>query len=101
MKSASNGGALNGSLQILHSHVLLVAPLGTGHMVQPSTDQHESGITIWETPHSTSAAAYLLVQTFNEIIGADASPVFTGKIGVGQRLFNAIFHLRGGFFQIH
>ena len=38
MKSASNGGVLNGSLQVLHVHVLLVAPLGTGYMAQPGTD---------------------------------------------------------------
>ena len=29
MKSDSNGGILNGCLQVLHVHVFLVAPLGT------------------------------------------------------------------------
>ena len=32
VKSAGNGGILKGSLQMLHVHVLLVAPLGAGHM---------------------------------------------------------------------
>ena len=32
MKSASNGGVLKGSLQVLHVHVLLVAPPGANHM---------------------------------------------------------------------
>ena len=32
MKSVGNGGILNGSLQMLHIHVLFVTPLGTSHM---------------------------------------------------------------------
>ena len=56
MKSASNGGALKGNLQVLHVHVLLVAPLGTGHMAQASTDKHKGRITVRETAHHTSAA---------------------------------------------
>ena len=39
MKSAGNGGVLNGSLQMLHIHVLLISPLGAGYMTQPGTDQ--------------------------------------------------------------
>ena len=61
MKSAGNRDILNGSLQMLHVHVLLVAPLGTGHMAQPGTDQHERGIAVRETPHLPSAAANLPV----------------------------------------
>ena len=38
MKSASNRGIVKGRLQVLHVHVLLVAPLGTGHMAQPGTN---------------------------------------------------------------
>ena len=82
MKSASNRGILKGRLQVLHVHVLLVAPLGTGYMAQPGTDQHESGIAIWEAPHHTGAATNLPVQPFNNIVGADTSPVFAGKIAV-------------------
>ena len=39
MKSASNRGILKGRLQVLHVHVLLVAPLSTGHMAQPGFDR--------------------------------------------------------------
>ena len=32
MESAGNGGILNGGLQVLHIHVLFVAPLGASYM---------------------------------------------------------------------
>ena len=82
MKSASDGGVLKSSLQVLHVHVLLVAPLGAGHMAQPGADKHEGRVTIWETAHHTGTAADLPVESFNDIIGTDASPVFTGKLTV-------------------
>lgn len=86
---------------MLHIHVLLVAPLGAGHMAQPGADQHEGGVAVWETAHYTSAAADLPVEPFNDVIGTDASPVFAGKIAVSQRFLNAILHLLGGLFQLH
>ena len=49
MKSVSSGGILKGRLQVLHVHILLVAPLGTGHMAQPGTDQHQSRVADRET----------------------------------------------------
>ena len=101
MKSASNGGILNGSLQMLHVHVLLVAPLGAGHMAQPGTDQHKCRVTVREADNYTSAAADLPVQPFNHIVGADASPVLTGKIAVSQRFLNSILHLLSSLFQLH
>ena len=101
MKSANNGGILNGSLQMLHVHVFLVAPLGAGYMAQPGTDQHQSRVTVREASNHAGAAADLPVQPFNHIIGADTSPVLTGKIAVGQRFLNAILHLFGGFLQLH
>ena len=48
MKSVGNGGILNGSLQVLHVHVLLAAPLGTCHMAEPGADQHQGGVAIAE-----------------------------------------------------
>ena len=57
MKLASNGGILNGSLQVLHVHVFLVTPLGTGYMAQPGADQHESRVAVRETTHHTGTAA--------------------------------------------
>ena len=82
MKSASNGGILNGSLRVLHVHVLLVASMGASHMAQPGTNQHEGRVAVREAAYHTGAAANLLVQPFNDIVGADASPVLTGKIAV-------------------
>ena len=57
MRSASNGSVLNGSLQVLHLHVLLVAPLGASHMAQAGTDQHQSGVAVREATHHTGTAA--------------------------------------------
>ena len=90
VKSASNGGVLNSSLQVLHVHVLLVAPLSVGHMAQPGTDQHEGGVGVREAAHQMGTAADIPVEPFNDVIGTDASPVFAGKIAVGKRLLNAV-----------
>ncbi len=57
-------------------------------MAQPGTDQHESGVAIRETAHHTGTATDLPVQPLNDIVGADVSPVFTGKIAVGKDLLN-------------
>ena len=84
MKSASKGGIVKGSLQVLHVHVLLVAPLGASHMAQPGTDQHEGRVAVRKAAYHTSAAADLSVQPLNDIVGADTGPVLTGKIAVGQ-----------------
>ena len=86
---------------MLHVHVLLVTPLGTSHMAQSGTDQHESRIAVRETANYTGAAADLPVQPFNDVVGADTSPIFAGKIALGQRFFNAILYLLGCFFQLH
>ena len=101
MKSASKDGVLKDRLQVLHVHVLLVAPLGTGHMAQSGTDQQESRIAVREDSHHTGTATNLPVQPFDDIVGADTSLVFAGKIAVGQRFFNTVFHLLGRFFQFH
>lgn len=61
MKSASNGDVLDGSLQVLHVHVLLISPLGASHMAQPGTDQHQSRVAIRETAHYTGSVANLLI----------------------------------------
>ena len=75
---------------MFHIHVLLVALLDTGHMTQPSAGQRESRVAIQETAYHTSAARDLPVQLFNDVVGANASPVFTGKIVVGLRFLNTI-----------
>ena len=101
MKSASNGSILNGSLQVFHIHVLLVTPLGAGHMAQPGTDQHQCRVTVRKTAHYMSAAADFPAQPFNDIIGTDAGSAFTGKNAVSQRFLNAILHLLCNLFQPH
>lgn len=93
MKSASNGGILKDRLQVLHVHILLVASLGAGQMVQPGTGQYEGRVAVWETTHHTGATANLPIQPFNDIVGADSGPVLAGKIAVGQRFLNTILHL--------
>ena len=69
---------------MLHVHVLPVAPLGTGHMAQPGTDQHEGGVAVREAAYHAGTAADLPVEPFNDVIGTDAGPVFAGKIAVGM-----------------
>ena len=101
MRSASNGGVLKGSLQVLHVHVLLVAPLGAGHMAKPGADQHEGGVAVREATHHSGTAANLPVEPFNDFVGSDTGPVFTGKLAVGKRLLNAVLHLLGSLFQLH
>ena len=101
MKSASNGGVLNGNLQVLHIHVLFVAPLGAGHMAQPGTDQHRCRVTVRKTAHYMSAAADFPAQPFNDIVGTDAGSAFTGKNAVSQRFLNDILHLLCNLFQPH
>ena len=69
---------------MLHVHIFLVAPLGTCHMAQPRTDQHEGRIPIWKSPHYLGAAADLPVETLNDIVGSDPGLVFIGEIAVGK-----------------
>ena len=82
MKSASNGGVLQGSLQVLHVHVHLVAPLGAGHMAQAGTDQHEGGVTIREGTNHTGPAADLPIEPLDDIVGPDAGPMLERKLTV-------------------
>ena len=67
---------------MLHVHVFLVAPLGTCHMAQPRADQHQGGVAVRECPHHAGSAADLTVQPLDYVVGADACPVFAGKVAV-------------------
>ena len=96
MRSASYGNILSGHLQVLHIYVLLVAPLGVGHIAQPGTDQHKGRVTVRETAHHAGAVADLPIHPFYGIIGSDAVPVFTGKIAVGQCFLDTVLYLLGG-----
>ena len=55
---------------MFHIHVLLVAPLGAGHMAQPGTDQHQSRVAVWVTTHELGTATDLSIQSFNNIVGS-------------------------------
>ena len=101
MKSAGNRDVVQSRLQMLHIHVLLVAPLRSRRMTQPCTDQHQRRVPIGERSHHTRPAADLPVQPFDRIVGADTRPVLAGKITAGQRLLDAVLDLLGSFLQLH
>ena len=79
MKSVGNRGVLQGSLQMLHVHVLFIAPLGAGHIAQAGTDQHEGGVAIREGAHHPGSAADFPVEPLNNVVGPDAGPVLERK----------------------
>ena len=101
MKSAGNRGVLHDRLQVLHVHVFLAAPLGARHMAEPGADQHQGGVAVRECPHHAGPAADLTVQPLDHVVGADAGPVFAGKIAVGQRFLNAVLDLLSCLLQFH
>ena len=82
MKSAGNRGVIHDRLQVLHVHVFLVAPLGARHMAQPRADQHQGGVAVRERSYHSRPSADLTVQPLDHVVGADARPVFAGKITV-------------------
>ena len=94
--SPDANSVLKGGLQMLHVHILLVAPLGTGHMAQPGTDQHEGGVAVRETAHHAGMVADFPVEPLNDVIGTDASPVFTGEIAVCKRLLKIRYNYDEG-----
>ena len=101
MKSAGNRGVVQSRLQELHVHVFLAASLGTCHMAKAGADQHQGRVTVRERPYHAGPAADLTVQPLDHVVGADARPVFAGKIAVGQRLLNAVLDLLGSLLQLH
>ena len=69
---------------MLHVHVFFAAPLGARHMAEPGTDQHQGGVAIRECPHHAGTPTDLTVQPLDHVVGADAGPVFAGKIAVSE-----------------
>ena len=59
-------------------------------MAQSRTDQHQGRVPIRERPHHTRPAADLSVQPFDHIVCADASPMLTWEVAVGQCFFNTV-----------
>ena len=74
-----------------HIHILLIAPLGAGHMAQSGADQHEGRVPVRESPHHPRAAADLPGQTLGHVVHTDACPMFYREFKVGQRLLNTGF----------
>ena len=81
---------------MLHVHLFLAAPLGESRV-----DQHQSRVPVREHPHHTGPAADLTVQPLDHIVGADARPVLTGKVTLGQRFLNAVLDFLGRLLQLH
>ena len=50
MKSTSNGGILNSSLQMLHVHIFL-SPTGYDYKAWSGTDQHKGRVSVQEPPN--------------------------------------------------
>ena len=84
-KSAGNRDVVQSRLQMVHIHVLLVAPLGSSHVAKPRADQHQGGVLVGERSRHTRPAADLTVHPLDHIVGADTRPVLAGKITAGQR----------------
>ena len=70
-------------------------------MAKSGADQRQGGISVREHPYHPRPSADLTFQPLDHIVGADAGPMLTGKIAVGQRLFNAVLDLLGGLLQLH
>ena len=86
---------------MLHVHVLLATPLGSGNMTQSGTDQHECRISIRKCTYHTRPASDLTVQALNDIVGSDLQLVLGREIHVRHRFFHAVAHLFRRFFQLH
>jgi len=83
MKSVDNRDVVQSRLSVLHTHVLLVAPLGTCHMAKPRADQHQGEIPVGERLyHAGCPTVDLAVRQFDHVVAADARPVFAGKVAV-------------------
>lgn len=103
--SAANGVSqqwriLNGNLQMLHVHVLLVFPLVIGHMAQSYTSQHQTVGTLPTTRVQRQISRFG-VQPFNDIVCTDTGSVLAGKSAVSQCFFNASLHFLGSHVQLH
>ena len=56
--------------QQFHAHVALYAPLGTGDVPQPCTDQHQRRFSIREGSNHSRPSPNLTVQTFQHVVGS-------------------------------
>ena len=86
--------------QVLHAHVLFIVPLGLGTYHSQAQTIIRAVLLSGKLPTTRGAATTLQVQTFNHIVDADTSPMFTGKVAVDQRFLSAIL-LLVRFLQLH
>ena len=59
-------------LQMLHVHVLLAAPLGSGYMTKPCADQHQGRVSVRKCSDHPCPAPNLTVHPLDYIVGSDA-----------------------------
>ena len=70
-------------------------------MPQSGANQHEGRVSVWKGANDTGASADFPVKPFNDIVGADACPVFKRKVGIGKGFFPAGFHFFCCLVQLH
>ena len=86
---------------MLHVHVFLVAPLDSGHMTQPGTDQQQRRVAIGESACPSRPSAYFPIQPLNQLVRPSPRPMLAWKIAVGQCLLYTVLNLLGRLFQLH
>ena len=86
---------------MLHVHVLLVAPLGTGNMPQPGADQHQRRVPIRETADHPGPSPDFPIQSLNHIVRSDLCPMLRREVTIGQRFFEAVLHFFRRFLELH
>ena len=64
---------------MLHAHVFLAAPLGTGNVAQSGTDQHKCRIAVGECADNTRPAPDLTVHALNDVVRSDLCPMLRRK----------------------
>ena len=100
VRSAGYSGGFLHSLQVLHVHVLLVAPLGLSNMTQVGTHKHESGVSVQAANHSRPPAN-LAVEPLQDVVRPDACPMLGWEVGAGQRFLHAVLDSLGRLRQPH
>lgn len=73
---------------MLHIHIFLATPLYTGNITEPCANQYENEIAIGEGSYYAGTATNLPVEAFDDVVGADASPVLIGESRVCQRFLS-------------
>ena len=77
---------------MLHVHVLLVAPLGTGNVTQPGADQHQRRVPIRETADHPGPSPDFPIQSLNHIVRSDLCPMLRREVTIGQRFFETVLN---------